>query len=88
MAYRQREPAAQLRALAEEVGACRACPRLVEWREQIGREKRKAYDSKRGDEEPEARMDEFTHIIQNVVYARDPKIFDTKNGYVNQRNAF
>ncbi|NDH75496.1 MAG: hypothetical protein EBY52_01825 [Actinobacteria bacterium] len=44
MAYRQREPAAQLRALAEEVGACRACPRLVEWREQIGREKRKAYE--------------------------------------------
>lgn len=52
------------------------------------REKRKAYDSKRGEEETEARMDEFTHIIQNVVYARDPKIFDTKNGYVNQRNAF
>ena len=44
MAYRQREPAPQLRALAEEVGACRACPRLVEWREQIGREKRKAYE--------------------------------------------
>ena len=33
-------------------------------------------------------MDEYTHIIQNIVYARDPKIFDTKNGYVNQRAAF
>ena len=31
----------------------------------------------------EAKMDEYTHIIQNIVYARDPKIFDTKNGYVN-----
>jgi len=33
-------------------------------------------------------MDEYTHIIQNIVYARDPKIFDTKNGFVNQREAF
>jgi len=33
-------------------------------------------------------MDEFTHIIQNIVYARDPKIFDTKTGFVNQRAAF
>jgi hypothetical protein len=33
-------------------------------------------------------MDEFTHIIQNIVYARDPKIFDNKNGFVNQREAF
>ena len=33
-------------------------------------------------------MDEYTHIIQNIVYARDPKIFDTKNGFVNQRAAF
>tara|TARA_B100000519_G_C14012943_1_gene329613 strand:- start:474 stop:659 length:186 start_codon:yes stop_codon:yes gene_type:complete len=33
-------------------------------------------------------MDEYTHIIQNIVYARDPKIFDTKSGFVNQRNAF
>jgi len=33
-------------------------------------------------------MDEFTHIIQNIVYARDSKIFDTKNGFVNQRTAF
>lgn len=33
-------------------------------------------------------MDEFTHIIQNIVFARDPKIFDTKNGFVNQKAAF
>ena len=33
-------------------------------------------------------MDEYTHIIQNIVYARDPKIFDNKNGFVNQRGAF
>ncbi len=33
-------------------------------------------------------MDEFTHIIQNIVYARDPKIFDNKNGFVNQKEAF
>ena len=29
--------------MAAEVGECRACPRLVEWRERIGREKRAAY---------------------------------------------
>ena len=32
-----------LTALAAEVGECRACPRLVEWRERIGRDKRAAY---------------------------------------------
>ena len=61
------------------------------------REKRRKYDElrkdaamRRGheDDENEAKMDEFTHIIQNIVYARDPKIFDTKNGFVNQRAAF
>ena len=56
------------------------------------REKRKGYEqTKKGMEgaaEAEAKMDEYTHIIQNIVYARDPKIFDTKNGFVNQRNAF
>jgi len=61
------------------------------------REKRRKYDELRkeaawrrgdGDDEHEAKMDEFTHIIQNIVYARDPKIFDTKNGFVNQRAAF
>ena len=29
--------------LNEEIISCRACPRLVEWREQVAREKRKAY---------------------------------------------
>ncbi len=32
-----------LAAVAADVGECRACPRLVEWREAIGREKRAAY---------------------------------------------
>ncbi len=35
-------PAALLR-LNDEVVGCRACPRLVEWRERVGREKRAAY---------------------------------------------
>jgi len=35
--------AAALRALAEEVAACRRCPRLVEWREQVARERRAAF---------------------------------------------
>lgn len=57
------------------------------------REKRKKYEEMKRDknEEPveqEAKMDEYTHIIQNIVYARDPKIFDTKNNWVNQRAAF
>ncbi len=29
--------------LEAEITACRACPRLVEWREQVAREKRRAY---------------------------------------------
>lgn len=33
----------RLEVIAREVAACRACPRLVEWRETIGREKRRAY---------------------------------------------
>lgn len=33
-------------------------------------------------------MDDCTHFIQNIVFARDPKIFDTKNYLVNQRQAF
>ncbi len=32
-----------LEALAGEVVTCRACPRLVEWRERVGREKRAAF---------------------------------------------
>jgi uracil-DNA glycosylase len=37
------EPAVDLARLAEEVTACRACPRLVAWREQVAREKRAAF---------------------------------------------
>lgn len=32
-----------LAAVASEVTACRQCPRLVEWRERVGREKRAAF---------------------------------------------
>ena len=32
-----------LAALHDDIVACRACPRLVEWREQVAREKRAAY---------------------------------------------
>jgi uracil-DNA glycosylase family 4 len=35
--------AAGLRALAGEIEACRRCPRLVEWRERVARERRAAY---------------------------------------------
>jgi uracil-DNA glycosylase family 4 len=35
--------AAALEALARDVAACRACPRLVAWRERVAREKRRAY---------------------------------------------
>ncbi len=34
---------AALAALAEEVVSCRACPRLVAWREQVAREKRASF---------------------------------------------
>jgi uracil-DNA glycosylase family 4 len=33
----------RLEAVAEDVGACRTCPRLVAWREQVARERRKAF---------------------------------------------
>ena len=33
----------RLATLATEIAACRACPRLVAWREQVAREKRAAY---------------------------------------------
>lgn len=32
-----------LQALEAEIAACRACPRLVEWREEVAREKRAAF---------------------------------------------
>jgi uracil-DNA glycosylase len=34
---------AELRIIAEEVSACRKCPRLVKYREKVAREKRRAY---------------------------------------------
>jgi uracil-DNA glycosylase family 4 len=34
-----------LAALEEEITSCRRCPRLVEWREKVAREKRAAYSS-------------------------------------------
>jgi len=40
---RDAPPDDSLVAVAAEVSDCRACPRLVDWREQIGREKRAAY---------------------------------------------
>jgi uracil-DNA glycosylase family 4 len=33
----------RLEALAGEIARCRRCPRLVEWRERVAREKRRAY---------------------------------------------
>ena len=35
--------ARDLTALRDEICRCRACPRLVDWREQVGREKRAAF---------------------------------------------
>ena len=35
----------QLAALEREIISCRCCPRLVEWREKVAREKRAAYSS-------------------------------------------
>src|SRR2546423_14684213 len=32
-----------LRGLTDEVVSCRACPRLVAWREEVGRERRAAF---------------------------------------------
>jgi uracil-DNA glycosylase family 4 len=43
---RESEPAGTrlaLTALGREIAQCRACPRLVRWREQVAREKRRAY---------------------------------------------
>ncbi|CAN5152651.1 uracil-DNA glycosylase family protein [soil metagenome] len=34
---------AALAAIGEQVAVCRRCPRLVEWREEVGRVKRRAY---------------------------------------------
>ena len=39
----RREQLRALQVLHSEIVACRACPRLVKWREQVAREKRRAY---------------------------------------------
>lgn len=39
--------AAEHAALAAEIVACRACPRLVAWREEVGRVRRRAYADQR-----------------------------------------
>jgi uracil-DNA glycosylase len=39
----QSQRAFALSALAEDVGGCRRCPRLVAWREQVARERRAAF---------------------------------------------
>jgi len=43
MAVQQRTQAQSLRRLERAVESCRRCPRLVEWREQVAREKRAAF---------------------------------------------
>jgi uracil-DNA glycosylase len=46
MSAHRAPPASEARTLAEldaAVGECRACPRLVEWRERVAREKRAAF---------------------------------------------
>jgi uracil-DNA glycosylase len=40
---RKTAPASSLKILAEEVVACRKCPRLVEYRERVAKEKRRAF---------------------------------------------
>jgi uracil-DNA glycosylase len=40
-----RADVAALRSLTAEIVACRACPRLVEWREEVAREKRASFRS-------------------------------------------
>ncbi|NLV57000.1 MAG: uracil-DNA glycosylase, partial [Acidimicrobiales bacterium] len=42
-ASRTAPPGDSLDRLRDEIVACRACPRLVEWRERVGREKRAAF---------------------------------------------
>ena len=54
----------------------------------VNRLKRKEYAEGKNVDDPEAKMDDTTNHIENVVYARDPKVFDTKSGMVNQKIAF
>jgi uracil-DNA glycosylase family 4 len=43
VAVQQRSQAEGLAALEQRIVTCRACPRLVAWREQVAREKRRAF---------------------------------------------
>ena len=43
MALHQRQKTEGLAALERQIESCRTCPRLVEWREQVAREKRAAF---------------------------------------------
>jgi uracil-DNA glycosylase len=43
VAVHQRQKTQGLAELRSEIEACRACPRLVRWREQVAREKRRAF---------------------------------------------
>ncbi len=47
MAEQRAGRAAELEALAGEIEGCRRCPRLVEWREQVARERRAAFARER-----------------------------------------
>jgi uracil-DNA glycosylase family 4 len=59
----RRVPATELELLAAEISACRRCPRLVAWREQVARERRAAFADQQywgrplpGFGDPEARI--------------------------------
>lgn len=49
----------------------------------VNRIKRKEYAESKVLDDVEAKMDDTTVSISNIVYARDPKVFDTKSGNVN-----
>ena len=35
-----------------------------------------------------AKIDDTTHFIKSIIYARDPKIIDQEKNHVHQRDAF
>ena len=35
-----------------------------------------------------AKIDDTTHYIKSIIYAKDPSIIDQEHGYTHQRNAF
>jgi len=69
--------------------------RINEDKRKVWDEAKKEKDQKEKDRadgetkyERDVKMDEYTSLITNIVYARDPRVFNTKSGYVNQRVAF